>query len=158
MNNSSSASDADSPWDPKYPIAKNRTPSAISRDVVLEMLKRGKKPGKDFVMVDLRQVDYTGGTIRGSINLPAQSLYPTLPALYTLFSKADVKSVIWYCGSSRHRGLRAAAWMDDYIKEQGDQDMQSFMLEGGVKGWATAGAEYTALMDGYREHVWKQAS
>ena len=39
-----------------------------------------------------------GGTIHGSINLPAQSLYPTIPALYTLFKKAKVTSVIWYCG------------------------------------------------------------
>lgn len=39
-----------------------------------------------------------GGTIRGSINLPAQSLVPTLPALYTLFASAGVKHVVWYCG------------------------------------------------------------
>lgn len=39
-----------------------------------------------------------GGTIYGSINLPAQSLYPTIPSLYRLFKAADVRSVIWYCG------------------------------------------------------------
>ncbi|PVH68961.1 Rhodanese-like protein [Cadophora sp. DSE1049] len=153
----SSVHDPNSPWDPTYPIAKNQTPSAITRDEVLEMLRQGQKPGKDFILVDLRQADHTGGTIRGSINLPAQSLYPTLPTLYTLFSRANIKCVIWYCGSSQHRGLRAAAWMDDYIKEQGNQDMKSFMLKGGVKGWAGAGAEYTSLMDEYREHTWRQA-
>jgi len=46
--------------------------------------------------------------------------------------------------------------MDDYIKEQGNQDMKSFMLMGGVKGWAGAGTEYTSLMDEYREGIWRQ--
>lgn len=39
-----------------------------------------------------------GGTIRGSINLPAQSLFPTIPTLYAWFKAAGVKKVIWYCG------------------------------------------------------------
>jgi arsenical-resistance protein 2 len=38
-----------------------------------------------------------GGTIRGSINLPAQSLYPTIPALYSVLKAAGVRKVIWYC-------------------------------------------------------------
>jgi arsenical-resistance protein 2 len=51
--------DPDSPWDPKYPTAKNETPSSISRDEVLGMLQQGQKPGKDFILVDIRQVDHT---------------------------------------------------------------------------------------------------
>lgn len=39
-----------------------------------------------------------GGTIRGSLNLPCQSLYPTRPALYTLLKSGGVENVIWYCG------------------------------------------------------------
>ncbi len=38
-----------------------------------------------------------GGTIRGSINLPAQSLYPTIPTLYTVFKAACIHTIIWYC-------------------------------------------------------------
>lgn len=49
----------DSPWDPNYPIAKNQTPSTISRDQVLTMLRQGQKPGKDFLLIDLRQADHT---------------------------------------------------------------------------------------------------
>lgn len=121
-----------------------------------------------------------GGTIRGSINLPAQSLYPSIPTLYTLFKAAGVKKVLWYCGmhpfalqrfaegslkipvvtgSSRGRGSRAAAWFADYISEHGDggsgSDMQSLILEGGIKGWATGGSEFVEHMDGYDEAVWR---
>ncbi|KAF2464823.1 uncharacterized protein BDR25DRAFT_328914 [Lindgomyces ingoldianus] len=152
---SSTALPPDSPWDPAYPVAKNQNPSTITRSEVLKMLREGKQPGKDFVLVDLRREDRTGGTIRGSINLPAQGLYPTVPTLYTMFATAKIGSVIWYCGSSQHRGLRGAAWMDDYIKAQGDSSLRSLVLLEGIRGWANAGAEYTAFMDEYEEDAWR---
>jgi arsenical-resistance protein 2 len=34
----------------------------------------------------------------GAINLPAQSLYPSLDTIYTLCKAAGVKKVIWWCG------------------------------------------------------------
>ena len=38
-----------------------------------------------------------GGMIRGSINLPAQSLYPTIPTLYSIFKAAGLRKIIWFC-------------------------------------------------------------
>lgn len=109
---------------------------------------------RDFVLVDLRRTDHEGGTIRGSINLPAQSLWPTIPTLYSILKAASVRKVIWYCSSSRGRGNRAAGWFADYISDQGDGDMRSLVLVNGIKGWATAGPEYTEWMDEYDESVW----
>ncbi len=43
-------------------------------------------------------VNIQGGTIRGSINLPAQSLYESLLAIYSLCNAANIALVIWYCG------------------------------------------------------------
>jgi hypothetical protein len=40
-----------------------------------------------------------GGTIRGSLNLQAQSLYPTIPALYAVLSQTPIHAVVWYCGT-----------------------------------------------------------
>jgi arsenical-resistance protein 2 len=45
--------------------------------------------------------------------------------------------------------------MNDYITDQGNLEMKSFVLVGGVKGWATAEAEYTELIDVYDEQAWK---
>jgi arsenical-resistance protein 2 len=56
--------------------------------------------------------------------------------------------------SSRGRGTRAAGWFSDYLCDQGDGDMQSLVLVNGIKGWATAGPEYTEWMDEYDESVW----
>ncbi|CAK39153.1 uncharacterized protein An05g01180 [Aspergillus niger] len=88
-----------------------------------------------------------GGTIRGSINLPAQTLYPMIPTIYSLLSQSPVKE---------GRGVRAASWFADYIELQGETRLRSLVLEGGIKGWATAGKEYTDLMDEYDASAWAE--
>jgi hypothetical protein len=61
-------------------------------------------------------------------------------------------------GSSRGRGNRAAGWFADYLKERGDEGerMESFVLEGGIKGWASAGEDYVKLMDEYEAAIWER--
>ncbi|KAL2009691.1 hypothetical protein VTN00DRAFT_5498 [Thermoascus crustaceus] len=146
------------PWHEAYPAPRTVAPASVTREQVLQWFRDGKTPGKDFVLVDLRRTDFEGGTIRGSLNLPAQSLYPTLPTLYALASAGGVGSVIFYCGSSRGRGTRAAGWFADYLEDKQDSSLKSLVLEGGIKGWASAGAEYTALMDEYDEKVWARST
>jgi len=96
-----------------------------------------------------------GGTIHGSVNLPAQSLYPSIPTLYALLSAAKIEMIIWYGGSSLHRGTRAAGWFDDFIHSQGDEVMKSYMLLDGINGWARAGEDFVQLMDEYQAGSWQ---
>ncbi|CAI7580772.1 unnamed protein product [Penicillium discolor] len=144
---------AELPWHAAYPAPRGAAPS-ISREELLQWIREGKQAGKDFLLVDLRRTDYEGGTIRGSLNLPAQSLYPTIPTLYSLVSNSSVKYVIWYCGSSAGRGTRASGWFADYLEDKEDTEVKSLVLSGGIKGWAAAGPDYTSLMDGYDASVW----
>jgi len=153
-NPSVSAPATEKSWHAAYPAPKT-TAAVMTRETLLSWMQEGKVAGKDFVLVDLRRTDFEGGTIRGSINLPAQSLYSTIPSLYTLFSTAGVRSVIWYCGSSRGRGNRAAGWFADYIKDQNNTEMESRTLQEGIKGWATGGDVYVEMMDEYDAAVWK---
>ncbi|KAL2856201.1 Rhodanese-like domain-containing protein [Aspergillus pseudodeflectus] len=149
----------ETPWHAAFPSPRTTNPASLPRSTVLQWLKEGTKvPGAGFLLVDLRRTDFEGGTIRGSLNLPAQSLYPTLGTLYSLVRKAGVRDVIFYCGSSAGRGTRAAGWFADYLSEKGvsEDDVKSWKLEGGIKGWVAAGDQYTALMDGYDESVWKK--
>ncbi|KAH8787559.1 arsenate reductase [Hyaloscypha sp. PMI_1271] len=141
------------PWYAAYPTQRNSA-SWVTKQTLLSWMEKGEIAGKDFILVDLRRTDFEGGTIRGSINLPAQSLYPTIPTLYTLLSKAGIASVIWFCGSSRGRGSRAAGWFSDYIQDQNDTKMKSYALEGGIKGWVTAGEEFIRMMDEYDASAW----
>ncbi|CRL19553.1 Rhodanese-like [Penicillium camemberti] len=144
---------AELPWHAAYPAPRGAA-SSISREELLQWIREGKQAGKDFLLVDLRRTDYEGGTIQGSLNLPAQSLYPTIPTLYSLVSNSSVKYVIWYCGSSAGRGTRASGWFADYLEDQQDTEVKSLVLSGGIKGWAAAGPDYTSLMDGYDASVW----
>ncbi|KAK4458535.1 arsenical-resistance protein 2 [Cladorrhinum samala] len=146
---------APAPWHAAYP-APQATGGEITREEVLELLKTVPLDKRDFVLVDLRRNDFEGGTIRGSVNLPAQSLYPTLPTLYALFKSAGTKKVIFYCGSSKGRGSRATGWLADQIEKDNFDGMKSLALVGGIKGWAGAGGEYVEWMDEYDEKVWKK--
>ncbi|KAL2863420.1 putative arsenate reductase (Arc2) [Aspergillus lucknowensis] len=148
------------PWHADFPAPKTENPAWFPRETLLDWMKEGKKKsGVDFLLVDLRRTDFEGGTIRGSLNLPAQSLYPTLPTLFALVRSAGVKDVVFYCGSSQGRGTRGAGWFADYLRDQGvsDGEVKSWRLEGGIKGWVKAGEEYTRLVDGFDRGVWEKA-
>lgn len=43
----------------------------------------------------------------------------------------------------------------EFIEQAGDEQMQSMVLEGGVKGWVKSGPQFTRLMDGYKESYWQ---
>ncbi|KAF5618611.1 oxidoreductase [Fusarium sp. NRRL 52700] len=158
------STDTATPWHAAYPLPLNKTPVAMTRQAALEMMKDSENiAGKDYVLIDLRRTDHElthsaiqGGTIRGSINLPAQSLYPTIKTLYSMFRSAGVKKVIWYCSSSRGRGSRAAGCFKDHLDEQGDGHMESVILFEGITGWAKAGGEFVEWMDEYDAAVWER--
>lgn len=150
------------PWHASFPAPRTSDPPALPRATLLQWLQQGTKaPGTDFLLVDLRRTDLEGGTIRGSLNLPAQSLYPTLSTLYSLVRAAGVKDVVFYCGmfqflfsivlpslgsgllllviadrnsilgSCGGRGTRAAGWFADHLADQG--------AESEVKSWKLEG-------------------
>ncbi|KAH8589158.1 hypothetical protein B0O99DRAFT_664703 [Bisporella sp. PMI_857] len=123
----------------RLPTTKITVP-VVTRKTLLSWTLEGRRAGKNFVLVDLRRSDYEGDTIRGLVNLPAQSLHFTIPALYSLCSTTNIRTVIWYCSSSRGRGSRAASCCAP---------------KNGIKGWATVGGEYVRMMDGYDASVWK---
>lgn len=156
-----------SPWHAAYPAPSTLDPPTLTRTEVLQRFQQGKRPGKDFILVDLRRMDHEGGTIRGSINLPAQSLYPSIPTLYELFSTAagggagSITEVIFYCGSSKGRAPRAASWFQDHINNQHNQSniMKSYILHEGITGWAMDPTiNKDEFMDGYDERVWVEKS
>lgn len=58
----------------------------------------GSNAEREFLLVDVRRTDWGGGTIKTSINFPAQSLYQTRPVIYQLCKQAGIKNIIFYCG------------------------------------------------------------
>ncbi|KAH7399587.1 Rhodanese-like domain-containing protein [Pyrenochaeta sp. MPI-SDFR-AT-0127] len=122
-------------WTDAFPAPRTTAP-IISREETLSYLS-----SPDLLIVDVRRTDYEGGTIKGSINLPAHSFYMNRGVLYDLCKRAGVKKVAFYC---------------DYIADKGDENIKSLTLGGGIKGWVKAGDEYTKHIDGFEPEYWKQ--
>lgn len=79
--------------------------------------------------------------IRGAINLPAHSFYPTLPFLLPVL--APYKRIIFHCQSSSGRGPRCAGWLQDELDAVplGDFYPEVLVLTGGIKAWYEAYGE-----------------
>jgi len=143
------------PWWAPFPEVQS-SPNRIEADQVKDLLDAAEKAGptasKDFLLVDVRRTDFEGGTIKSSINFPAQSLYQTRPVIHRLCKQAGIRKIIFYCGSSNGRGPRSAGWMQDYLNEIGEADMEALILTGGIKGWVKAYGGN--LMDWYDAKAW----
>ncbi|EOA88938.1 uncharacterized protein SETTUDRAFT_106037 [Exserohilum turcica Et28A] len=122
-------------WTDAFPAPRSTAPT-VSRDEVLSDLSSGH-----LLVVDVRRTDYEGGTIRGSINLPAHSFYLNRGVLYRLCKGAGIRRVAFYC---------------DYIADQGDDQITSLTLAGGIKGWVKAGEPFSQNMDAFEPEYWKQ--
>ncbi|KAL2262065.1 hypothetical protein VTK26DRAFT_2592 [Humicola hyalothermophila] len=143
------------PWWSDFPEPISQA-AQIEPGRVLQLLRQQETLGeggrRDFLLVDARRTDCTGGTIRGSLNLPAHSFYPTRKTFYDLCKQAGIRKVIFYCASSRGRAPRCAAWMQDYVNELGGE-LECQVLAGGVRGWVQAYGG--SMMDGYDEKAWR---
>ena len=91
------------PWWTDFPEPKS-VATQVEPAYVLRLLQEhdalAGKP-REFLLVDARRSDCTGGTVRGAMNLPAHSFYPTRNSLYDLCKQAGIKKVFFYCGESR---------------------------------------------------------
>lgn len=93
--------DDGTPWFSDFPEPSS-SPKKIAPETVAALLDERKgldqeKP-HDFLLIDSRRTDCVGGTIRGSLNLPAHSFFLSRKIVYDLCRQAGVKRVIFYCG------------------------------------------------------------
>ncbi|CEQ39147.1 SPOSA6832_00650, partial [Sporobolomyces salmonicolor] len=73
--------------------------------------------------------------IKGAVNFPAHSFYPTLPSVLPILSR--YRTVIFHCQSSQGRGPRCAGWYQDALDQAGiARDVsRAVVLAGGIKEW-----------------------
>ncbi|CAK4030895.1 Hypothetical predicted protein [Lecanosticta acicola] len=148
------ASEQQQPWHAAFP-APTMTADVFPQRRALMVLSMKIA---SMLIVDVRRTDYEGGAIRGSINIPAHGFWWNRGILYELAYKSDMEWVVFTCGSCKEgsRGARCAAWFLDHVRNTAqDDDMQVMVLEGGMKGWIRAGAQYTQFVDGYDPEYWK---
>ncbi|WPH01046.1 Hypothetical protein R9X50_00388100 [Acrodontium crateriforme] len=143
----------ETPWHAAFPAPK-LTAEVIPRQRVLQVMSMKIA---NMLLIDVRRTDYEGGTIRGSLNIPAHGFYWNRGTLYELAYKADIEWVVFYCGSSNGRGPRCAGWFLEFVRNVAqDPDMQVMVLEGGIKGWVKAGTQFSERMDGFKAAHWEK--
>ncbi|GAA5907829.1 uncharacterized protein JCM6883_001906 [Sporobolomyces salmoneus] len=128
------------PWHAAFPTPRSSlndgTLSSITTAELREKIKQQSDLSKrDFLVVDVRRTDFEDGFIRGAVNLPAHSFYPTLDSLVPFLS--SYKQVIFHCQSSSGRGPRTAAWYQDKLNDLGvsPEKSEGVVLTGGIKAW-----------------------
>ncbi|KAF2719902.1 hypothetical protein K431DRAFT_227603 [Polychaeton citri CBS 116435] len=144
---------SEEPWYAAFPEPKGKADLMPARRAMMTLSMKIAS----LLIIDVRRTDYDGGSIRGSLNIPAQGFWWNRGMLYELAYKADMEWVVFTCGSSNGRAPRCAAWFLDFVRNvAGDTDMQVMVLEGGIKGWVKSGPQFTQLMDGFKEEHWKE--
>ncbi|KAF9099115.1 hypothetical protein BGX29_007289 [Mortierella sp. GBA35] len=82
-------------------------PTFVDSEVVRTLLEdKTKVAGKDYLVIDVRDVDYIGGHIRGSVNIPSSELPDKLPELIEEYK--EVPQLFFHCALSQVRGPKAA--------------------------------------------------
>lgn len=66
-----------------------------------DLMKSDKVPKKDFVVVDVRDDDYAGGNIKGSVNIPSSEFLRNVDELVK--NTKDVPLVVFHCSLSQVR-------------------------------------------------------
>ncbi|KAG1748466.1 S-adenosyl-L-methionine-dependent methyltransferase [Suillus paluster] len=128
----------------KSPPALNRWWDAYPKDNLTsgDVASLLRDPDRsDYVIIDVRGDDRVGGHVRGSVQWRADAFLGELDKFYDEYGKT--KQVIFYCGSSKGRGSRCAAWYQYYLNGKGNTVSKACVLEGGFNGW-----RYPDLVDG----------
>ncbi|KAL2164799.1 hypothetical protein VTH06DRAFT_95 [Thermothelomyces fergusii] len=135
--------------------------------------------GQAIAVVDVRDDDYIGGHIKGSVNVPSRTLDAMLPTLVRQLQ--DKETVVFHCALSQQRGPAAAL---RYIRErerilsaskkaarppetdgaaagagpaEGDaaKEQKVFVLDRGFVGWQEAYGTDERLTEDYRKELWE---
>ncbi|KAL7948603.1 Rhodanese-like protein [Trichoderma barbatum] len=145
-------------------IMSNVTVASIKRvsakTLSEKILEEREQAEPSFAVVDVRDVDYIGGHIKGSTNIPCDRLDALLPTLIRKLK--DKKTVIFHCALSQQRGPFAAL---KYLRERDGQlaalgeappaDQEVYLLERGFTGWQEDYGEDERLTEGFRREIWR---
>ncbi|KAK4251370.1 Rhodanese-like domain-containing protein [Corynascus novoguineensis] len=130
-----------------------------------------------IAVIDVRDDDYIGGHIKGSLNVPSHTLDAMLPTLVRQLQ--DKETVVFHCALSQQRGPSAAL---RYLRERerilgaikaaagpsssaeasdtsdettAKKEQKVFVLDRGFVGWQEVYGTDERLTEGYRKELWE---
>ncbi|KAM0476448.1 hypothetical protein ACHAPX_006361 [Trichoderma viride] len=141
-----------------YTVASLKRVSA--KTLSEKILEEQEKAEPSFAVIDVRDVDYIGGHIKGSTNIPCNQLDALMA---TLIRKVkDKKTVIFHCALSQQRGpfsaLKYLRERDALLASLGEEpalEQEVCVLELGFTGWQEVYGEDERLTEGFRKEIWR---
>ncbi|KIO29250.1 hypothetical protein M407DRAFT_242702 [Tulasnella calospora MUT 4182] len=140
----------------------------ITSKELAELIKSGKEPCKDYVVIDVRDEDFAGGNIVNCLPSPSQTFEDALDSL--LKDTKDVPKVIFHCALSQQRGPWAALRYarrrkadaevttgTDAAKAEPQKDKQEiFVLEGGFTKFQQDFKDDPQLVEKWDKEIWEE--
>lgn len=98
-----------------------------------EMLSTPEKQSRVLVL-DVRDDDWCGGNIKGSLNIPSEVFDEELDGIVDKLVVGK-EVVVVHCMFSQERGPRCAGRLAQRLKARGILSLRVLVLRGGFKGW-----------------------
>lgn len=128
----------------------------VSNTELAQMIKDPKlTPGKDFIVIDVRDEDRAGGHIIGSVNKPSAEFLMNVDELVK--DTKDVPLVIFHCALSQMRGPKAARIFEETrgIKYEGQETTQEVaVLRDGFVGFQDRFKDDPELVERWDKDTW----
>ncbi|KAM0248556.1 hypothetical protein ACHAQJ_009405 [Trichoderma viride] len=141
-----------------YTVASLKRVSA--KTLSEKILEEREQAEPSFAVVDVRDVDYIGGHIKGSTNIPSNQLDALMPTLIRKLK--DKKTVVFHCALSQQRGpfaalkyLRERDGLLASLGEEPSTEQEVYLLEQGFTGWQEVYGEDERLTEGFRKELWR---
>lgn len=129
----------------------------ISVQELTETIKdKSKIPHKDYIVVDVRDLDHNGGNIVNSINVPSVIFLDRVDEL--LKNHKDTPLIVFHCMQSQIRGPSCARKYIKRKEELGDSSavkQKVAVLEGGFLAWELYHrSNATTMISNYDKERW----
>ncbi|KAF9113874.1 hypothetical protein BGX27_000630 [Mortierella sp. AM989] len=137
-------------------MSDQQQPTYIDSEVLKALVEdKSKVPGKDYLVIDVRDDDRVGGHIPGSVNIPSKELPDRLPTLIGEYQ--HVPELFFHCALSQVRGPKAARrWSDALLASQGAYPQKINILRGGFGDWQRKYKDDKILVEAYEEEYWTE--
>ncbi|KNE55504.1 hypothetical protein AMAG_01392 [Allomyces macrogynus ATCC 38327] len=119
-------------------------------------------PGKDYLVVDVRDDDFEGGNIPGALHLPSHQLSSpyTFDARPHLDQFMTIPKLIFHCAMSQQRGPKAAMLIGRLLTEDAATATTAmpelYVLRGGFAAWQSAYKTEPDLLENYNAKMWEE--
>lgn len=114
-----------------------------------------------FAVVDVRDLDFIGGHIKGCLHYQAGNFHETLPQLRKELREKKIDDVVFHCALSQVRGPKSTLMFLRSLDDLDDNDKSFFenlhvwVLKGGFTSWQRKYGNDEAVTEGFIKDLWE---